>query len=299
MTEQAPFISVIVPHFNDSDRLAKCLSRLENQTYPTERYEIVVVDNGSDVIPESVVAQSLHSQLVVEKKPGSYIARNKGLSIAKGEIIAFTDADCLPHLDWLEKGKNALLQQDNIGLVAGQVAIFAADPEAPTAPEIYEQLYAFPIKNFVEFWHFGVTANLFARRQTIDEVGPFNDDLKSGGDLEWGQRVHAAGYEICYGEDVIIEHPAFNNVKAIYSKKRRVHGGYHDLLVQQNRPYSYLWQDFLKDVLPPVRRSGELLTNGQYSFLTRLQLVKIEWGCNYAVVYERLRLLFGGRSIRV
>ncbi|MBE2220043.1 MAG: glycosyltransferase family 2 protein [Anaerolineae bacterium] len=299
MLEQRPFISIIIPHFNDSERLACCLHALENQTYPTERYEIIVVDNGSDEPPLSVISQHPHSQLVVETKPGSYAARNKGLTMAKGEVIAFTDSDCLPQVDWLEKGENALLHHDNIGVVAGQVNLFAADPNAPTVAEIYEQLSAFPIENFVKFWHFGVTANLFTRRKLIEAVGEFNSTLKSGGDLEWGRRVYAAGYEIFYGADVIVNHPALNNTKAIYSKKRRVHGGYHDLLVEQKKPYHYLWRDFPKDILPPVRRSREFLSNSQFSLSTRLQLVKIEWVCNYSVVFERLRLLCGGRSKRV
>lgn len=299
MIAQSPFISIIIPHFNDPERLRLCLQQLENQTYPTDCYEIIVVDNGSEILPEAVVAESPHSRLLVETKSGSYIARNKGISAARGDIIAFTDADCLPQLDWLEKGKSALLQSSKIGLVAGQVDVFALNPESPTAVEIYEQLYAFPIENFVKYWHFGVTANLFTRMETIKKVGEFNGELKSGGDLEWGQRVYAAGYEVYYGKDVIINHPALRNAQAVYLKKRRVHGGYHDLLVQQNAPYKYLWHDFPKDMMPPVRKSRELLSKSQFSLATRLQLVRIEWGSNYSVVLERLRLLFGGQSLRL
>lgn len=299
MIAYSPFISIIIPHYNDPDRLARCLQQLENQTYPADRYEVIVIDNGSEVLPESVVARFPHAQLLIERKSGSYIARNKGISVAKGEIVAFTDADCLPQLDWLENGTNALLQNNKIGLVAGEVDIFAVAPDSQTAVEIYEQLYAFPIESFVKFWHFGVTANLFTRMETIEKIGMFNGELKSGGDLEWGQRVYAAGYEVVYGKDVIIKHPALKNAQAIYLKKRRVHGGYHDLLVQQNTPYKYLWQDFPKDLIPPLRRSKELLAKNQFSLRTRFQLVKIEWGCNYSVVFERLRLLFGGRSMRL
>ena len=298
MIKQRPFISIIIPHYNDSERLACCLRELENQTYPTDCYEIIVVDNGSDVMPQSVVSQFPHSHLVVEAKPSSYAARNKGLSVAKGEIIAFTDADCLPRSNWLEKGANALMQHDNIGLVSGQVNLFPADPNVPTVAEIYEQIFGFPIENYVKNLHFGVTANLFTRRKIIDEVGELNNALKSGGDFEWGWRVYGAGHENFYGEDVVVDHPARNDVWAIYSKKRRVQGGLHDLSVQHNPLYNYLWENLAKDILPPLRRSRKLLSKSQFSLSTRLQLVMLEWVCNYVIVFETLRLLLGGGSVR-
>lgn len=99
------FVSVIIPVLNDSERLKLCLEALEHQTYPKKLYEVIVVDNGSDQSIGSVVSKFTQATATAESHPGSYVARNKGILIAQGDIIAFTDADCIPALDWIEKGQ--------------------------------------------------------------------------------------------------------------------------------------------------------------------------------------------------
>src|SRR4051812_27832091 len=96
-----PFVSVIVPVFNQSEPLRACLRALNGQTSPRARFEVIVVDNGS-TDPVSVPTGS-HSTVRVEgeSKPGSYAARNRGVAIARGSVIAFTDADCVPAADWV------------------------------------------------------------------------------------------------------------------------------------------------------------------------------------------------------
>jgi glycosyltransferase involved in cell wall biosynthesis len=71
-----PFVSVVVPVWNDAARLSRCLDALEAQTYPAHLYEVVVVDNGSADALASAVAQRARCRVVVETRPGSYAARN-------------------------------------------------------------------------------------------------------------------------------------------------------------------------------------------------------------------------------
>jgi glycosyltransferase involved in cell wall biosynthesis len=66
------------------------------QSYPKSLYEIIFVDNGSVENIEVLVSQFPQTSFTNEPKPGSYAARNKRISIARGEIIAFTDSDCVP-----------------------------------------------------------------------------------------------------------------------------------------------------------------------------------------------------------
>ena len=105
------FVSVIIPVYNDSARVKICLEALEKQTYPQNLYEVIVVDNASDEYPaiKDVVCQFSQAIAAYESRPGSYAARNKGISLAKGDIIAFTDADCIPAKNWIEKGVANLL----------------------------------------------------------------------------------------------------------------------------------------------------------------------------------------------
>ena len=101
-TEKMPFVSVIIPVYNDADGLDKCLHSLDAQSYPRDLFEVVVVDNDSEIKIDKIVKKYKQSVLTHERKPGSYAARNRGISLAKGEIIGFTDSDCVPSKKWIE-----------------------------------------------------------------------------------------------------------------------------------------------------------------------------------------------------
>ncbi|NJP21006.1 MAG: glycosyltransferase family 2 protein [Hydrococcus sp. CRU_1_1] len=77
---------------------------------------------------KEVVAQFSQAFVTYESFPSSFAARNQGISLAKGDIIAFTDADCIPAIDWIEKGVKNLLFTFNCGLVAGKIEVFSRIP---------------------------------------------------------------------------------------------------------------------------------------------------------------------------
>ncbi len=213
---RTPLVSVIVPVYNDNEFLQACLNALAKQTYTKEQYEIIVVDNNSQEDVGIVVDGFEHVTLVHESQPGSYIARNTGIEVAKGEVIAFTDADCIPAPKWLENGVSTLHSEPNVGLVAGHIDLFAKDSENPNPFELYETVaLAFPQDQFLADDQFGVTANLFTFKHVLDKVGGFNETLKSGGDKEWGQRVFKAGYTQLYAKDANVDHPARSTWEAI------------------------------------------------------------------------------------
>jgi len=140
MGKVLPFISVIIPTYHDWERLKLCLAALREQTYPQDRFEVLVVNNDpQDPVPEMELPNNF--QVLSESKPGSYAARNKGISVAKGEILAFTDSDCIPYEDWLEKAVERLL--DGAQRVAGHVELFFKS-EKLTPAEIFEKAFAFP-----------------------------------------------------------------------------------------------------------------------------------------------------------
>lgn len=224
-----PFVSVVIPVFNDNERLQACLEALENQTYLKNLYEVVVVDNGSAESIQSVVSQFKQAFATYENRPGSYAARNKGLSLTKGEVIAFTDADCIPDLDWIERGVANLQSVPECGLVAGRIKLFFKEPDHPTAPELYESITVLQQKHFLEVKNYGATANVFTFRSVIDKVGFFDDKIKSGADLEWGQRVFSAGYKQIYADDTCVAHPTRRTFREVYSRTIRLVGGSHDM----------------------------------------------------------------------
>ena len=230
-----PFVSVIIPVYNDTERLKNCLGALEYQTYPRTMYEVVVVDNGSQEDIRSVVDPFQQAVLYTERQTGSYAARNKGISVSRGDILAFTDSDCIPATDWIEKGVAHIKNAQTCGLIAGRVNLFYRNPKRLSAVELYEKMFAFNQQDNINTKHFGVTANVFTRKSVFDQVGLFNAVQKSGGDLEWGNRVFDAGLVQIYADDVCVEHPARHSLKQLYKKRVRVLGG----LSEMNKGFSY------------------------------------------------------------
>ena len=256
-----PFVSIIVPTYNDSNRLQKCLRLLEDQTYPIHLYEVIVIDNNSSEEIESIVAQFSKTAYIFESVPGSYSARNKGISVAKGEILGFTDSDCAPALDWIEQGVAQMLTHPGCGFVAGRINFSFSDPDDPTPAELYDSLHFLQQEKYVREGHFGVTANLFTTPQVFETVGLFNSALQSGGDREWGKRVHTAGYAQIYATDVIVAHPARADFKELSRKLCRVHQGEFKMKNQARMPFPQFVYQLLLDLKPPARYLMKILTN--------------------------------------
>ena len=101
MANQPRMISVVIPHFNQEDHLRTCLARLHSQQGCTAKVEILVVDNGSRRSPEAVTAAFPGVRLLSETTPGPGPARNLGASAARGDVLAFIDADCHADPGWL------------------------------------------------------------------------------------------------------------------------------------------------------------------------------------------------------
>ncbi len=295
-----PFVSVIIPVYNDAIRLEKCLKALEAQRYASDRYEVVVVDNGSSEPMQPTISKFKHAVAAYEAQPGSYAARNKGIELAKADVLAFTDGDCIPHEDWLANGVQTLAQNAGCGLVGGRIDIFFADEKRPTAVELFDALWGFPQEEYISIDQYAVTANLITRRDVFEKVGLFNSRLKSGGDREWGERVVAAGYKVVYGDDVCVGHPARRTLSELARKIVRVSGGRFDRIKQ--RPGSHYW-DLVKDLLwslrPPFRAISKIRSDEKTQGLgTGLRVLGVMLFVRYLTAAERLRLMLGGRSRR-
>lgn len=292
---QTPFVSIIIPVYNDNESLEICLQALKKQTYPKNCYEIIVVDNNSKEDVSEVVRHFEQVTLVHEAQPGSYIARNRGLSVAKGEVIAFTDADCIPLSTWLEKGVSVLLSEPNVGLVAGHIDLFAQDSNNPNPFELYEILeLGFSQDQFIAEDHFGVTANLFTFSHVIQTVGAFDKTLKSGGDKQWGQRVFQAGYQQLYAQHACIKHPTRSTWQALKKRGTRIIGGRYDMLKATQKTQLALFIDFIMFLKPPFRFflrtwSDERLPRIYQKFQFVIVMLRLRW----AAIQERIRLQFG------
>lgn len=306
MDDSSPFLSVIVPVYNHAEHLKLCLVALEHQTYPKNCYEVIVIDNGSDDVEnvKQIVNQFTKTCFTSETKPGSYAARNQGLLIAKGEVIAFTDADCIPNNNWLEKGVENLLKVPNCGLVAGKISLFFKNPDRPTPVELYESITAFPQEKLLAEKHGGATANIFTFKKVFDRVGKFNDTLKSNGDLEWGYRVYQQGYSQIYAEDVGVLHPTRSSWKELYFRSIRLAAGGYDRQLQQTSSQTQKQLIFLlnllKNLVPPLMFVVNAWRNSQLSgFKQKSQVCLTMFFVRYVTALEIIKLQLGSVSARV
>jgi glycosyltransferase involved in cell wall biosynthesis len=288
-----PFVSVVIPVLNDPVRLRRCLQALHEQTYPQACYEVIVVDNGPDEAVQETIAAFPGVRGVVETRRGLHAARNAGIAAAQGELLGFTDADCLPASDWVEKGAGALAGDQRVGLVGGRIQVFARDPARMTLAEVYDCAMAFPQRRYIEQAHFGATANVFTRRSVLERVGTFDGRLISGGDAEWGRRVHAAGYRLLYHDDVIVAHPARESVYKLFQKSVRIAQGEYQM-GRKNR--GWLLRSMAKDFLRPFQHRRRVFANPKlHGMGQKWRIFTLYVLLQHARVFEKTRLLLGGR----
>jgi glycosyltransferase involved in cell wall biosynthesis len=295
-----PFVSVIIPVYNDAERLAKCLQALECQSYPSDRYEVIVVDNGSSESIEPIASRFEHAIATFEAAPGSYVARNRGLELACGEVLAFTDSDCVPRPDWLLSGVRTLRESRSCGLVGGRIDISFADEQQPSPIELYDSLWGFPQEVYVLRDRCTVTANLVALRDAFEAAGPFDKRLKSGGDREWCGRAVAAGFDIAYADEAVVAHPARRTLDELSNKTRRVSGGRFDRL--KHRSQNHVLEEVKEiawELRPPFRAIGRIWPDSRIRGISmKLRVLGVVLYVRYLTAWERVRLLCGGSSRR-
>ena len=210
-------ISVIIPHLNQPEMLARCLQSLVAGKRPAA--EIIVVDNGSDTLPTAVCAAFPDVQLLHEAEPGPGPARNLGISVARGDILAFIDADCLADPAWLSAAE-AAMAKPSADILGGDVRIAYTDPARLTVLEAYESIYAYRMDRYIAKEGYTGTGNLVIRRDVAQDVGPFAG-ISVAEDRDWGQRATAKGYGIHYVPEMKVYHPArttFAELKAKWDR---------------------------------------------------------------------------------
>ncbi len=162
-----PDVTVLIPVFNMEDRLRLCLKALQKQDYPGN-FAVIVIDNAPAFTLQSLQQDYPAVEFLHEPSPGSYAARNRGLAESASPFLAFTDADCIPHLSWLQAGITGLLQNPDAGLAGGHVAITPVSVGIPTAAEFLEMATGFPQETYIERENFAATANMFTRRKIFE-----------------------------------------------------------------------------------------------------------------------------------
>lgn len=273
-------VSVIIPVYNNADGLRETLTTLQKQDYPKEYLEIIVVDNNSTDGSDQVTLDFPNVTLIYERETQSAgAARNKGLSVAKGSIIAFTDADCIPAKDWIKQGINAL-QKSNVDRVAGQILFVSITPKSSSA-SLLDTIYNFNQDFVAKTYGAAATANLFINRSVFEKVESFNPEHLLE-DIEFGRRASAAGFNITFAPDSIVYHPPRNTVQAMWKKGKRCGRGIFSICQSEKLGGWMGWKHpmrVMRLLLLPRRLYWERLpfSSSQISCKKRLQIYLLQW----------------------
>lgn len=286
-------VSVIVPVWNDPKRIVKCVEALKNQTMPFEHYEIIVVDNGSTDETYSVIQQIEGITALQEFGAGSYAARNAALDLAKGEYVAFTDADCIPDSNWVESLVVCAEESPNFGVIAGEVKFFKhPDDNVENAAIAYESLFSMNQKAYA-LQGVCITANWLSKREVILNHGGFNSRVKSGGDHDMANRLTKSGLDVIYCPQALVLHPA-RNYTEILKKRRRVIGGTWDKTESSTKALKLIWQA----IKLYIKRTFIIIGSNKISLGQKFSVFRVISSIFFVSMSEIFKLSSGHQSTR-
>jgi len=216
-------ISVVVPVYNSEIYIESCIKALLSQNYPVNHYEIIMVDNNSQDCSREIIRRYPDITYLKQNKQGSYAARNKGILHAKGKIIAFTDADCEPSVDWLRNIEDAF-RHPEIGVILGRNQ-FASDSHILSMLSSYENAKAaYAFSNADKTVYYGYTNNMATRKKLFNTVGPFLE-IHRGADVIFVRQVvdDYSCNTVRYFRNINVRHMEISNQYA-YFRKQYIYG---------------------------------------------------------------------------
>ncbi|MBV8717569.1 MAG: glycosyltransferase [Chloroflexi bacterium] len=219
MDQHKPELSVIVPAFQASATIEPCLRALAYQTLAPERYEIIVVDDGSSDRTADRAAGAGAQVLRMTRNSGPAAARNAGLVIARGQLIVFTDADCEPTPEFLA-GLASHLANPSVG---GAKGVYLSKQRALVARFVqheYEDRYRHTARQ--RSVDFADTYACCYRRADILRAGGFDASLPVCEDQEMSFRLVEAGVHIEFAPDVRTYHHHCEDIRVYLRKKFRI-----------------------------------------------------------------------------
>jgi GT2 family glycosyltransferase len=210
MSAATSVVSIVIPTRDRPEELRACLEALERQSFPRERFEVVVVDDGSSSPPVSLI-ESLKAQiratLFVQANSGPAAARNAGARRASGQIVAFTDDDCRPEPHWV-RALAARIDDDPDALVGGHTVNALPDNPYATASQLLVS-YLYDYYNRSPEAALFLTSNNFAmRRDRFHALGGFDErfPLAGGEDRDFCDRWLREGMRLVHTPDAVVRH---------------------------------------------------------------------------------------------
>jgi glycosyltransferase involved in cell wall biosynthesis len=256
--DPAVFVSVVIPVYNGKRTIERCLEAVLAQDYPPDCWEVVVVDNNStDGTPEIVSKYPV--RLVYERQiQGPHAATNTGVRAAQGDVLVFTDSDCIPDQGWL-RAMVAPFADRQVVAVGGRIEAY----QPKTLIERFLQKES-PFVNCLrlsdDFPASIITGNAAFRADDFRRVGMFNANMYTGAEVDLSYRIQLqTGKRAVYVEQAVVYHMYTPTLKRFH-RHYRIYG-YSEIML------STLYKDIPRYPLPPGAELGVMLKQVRALFI--------------------------------
>lgn len=193
------FVSIIIPALNAGGHIRECLDSLAKLNYPRDNMEIIVVDSGSQDNTMKIV-EEFNVNIVKKKNTTISASRNLGASYAKGNILAFIDADCIAPSDWL-KNAVGIFNAENVAAVGAEYRL--SDNSSWIEKAWYLQIETRRKNGSVEWLP---SCNIIVLKEHFIRVGGFKEDLITSEDVDFCRRLRAEGLKILASNQLSVVH---------------------------------------------------------------------------------------------
>lgn len=214
-----PFVSIIVPVLNGARHIGKCLDSLEAVDYPRDRYEIIVIDNGSTDNTVEIVKGYRDVVLLIKTKVRVGTVRNYGATNSRGEILAFIDSDCIAARAWLQNGVQTLLNDPGTGIAGSH---YLPPESCSWVGKVWRARSRY--NKFMGEVTYIPGGNIFISRGHFNSIGGFNEDLVSAEDVDLCHRARMKGYRIFSNPEITVYHLGDNLTLTRFFKNEVMRG---------------------------------------------------------------------------
>lgn len=219
------FFSIIIPTYNRLDLLNSCLVSITTVDYPFDKFEVIVVDDGSKTPPDEIVLSfqtKFNLSLIKQKNSGPAFARNRGASKAIGDYLIFIDDDSIVSKNWLKELNRIVLGKPDCAIGGAIENALPNNIYATASETIINYLYS-QFNEDPENASFVVSNNLVVPKNSFLLVKGFDTNLEMSEDREFCKNWLAASFKLFYTERAVIYHKNRTNFKA-YWRQQFIYG---------------------------------------------------------------------------
>jgi glycosyltransferase involved in cell wall biosynthesis len=204
-----PSFSIIIPTYQRPFELVRCLKAIQNLNYPKEKFEVIVVDDGSG-LEEKLLSHfrtNLNLILLHQENFGPATARNHGARLAKNDYLAFTDDDCEPDADWLIKFAEQIKASPK-HLLGGKITNALESNIYSTASQMLVSYFHKYSEQFNPNFAFFTTNNMVLLRSKFLSLGGFDESFirAAAEDRDFSSRWQESNHKMFFLESAIVRH---------------------------------------------------------------------------------------------